>query len=134
MIRFSGPPIGNLNFRDVAGNNNDIDRIDNMDTLVEEKTATGLLNKFNYYKSVNMINTEAMWSQTQIYDGLNKRLSLLNGVPPYAPANNTFKSTNPKAPYSGPDQLPTVDDLRKIKKVKVEIAGDWPALSGGGQR
>ena len=26
------------------------------------------------------------------------------------------------------DQLPTVDDLRKIKKVKVEIAGDWPAL------
>ena len=128
MVRFAGPPIRSLKFRDNAGNNNEIDRIDNLDTLVEEKGATNLLNKFNYDKSGQMLNTEVMWSQDQIYNGLNKRLSLLNGLPPYGLANDTFKSTDLKSPYSGPDQLPTADDLRKVKKVKVEIAGDWPAL------
>jgi len=60
-------------------------------------------------------------------------VALLNGVARddgrvYLTANRTFKTPDPIRPYSGPDLLPTVNELRRIKKVKFELKGDTPAL------
>ncbi len=95
------------------GRNNSIDRIDNMDTLVEEKNAKGLKRRFGPRQ------TEQEWSDKQIYEKMKARLSLL------ATATSTFPVPGQ---YIGPATLPTMDQLRSIRKVRFEIQGDWQEL------
>lgn len=110
--------IHELNFRAPGVENGNIDGIDNLDTMIEEKGAKGLLDPLNLNADGSKKNTEANWAAKNIYKKEKNRIEAIQA------ATSTFKGVG----YVGPDALPTVGQIKALKKVVFEIEGDWPEL------
>ena len=134
LVRYCGSPILELWIENNQGNNNAIDRIDNLDVLVEEKDGRGPDDPDNFNVDGTMKDSYARWASSEIYDKMDRRLALLLGLKAdsrstvFRAAYRTLKSPNPKFPYSGPDDLPAIGDVLNIKKVKFELKGSTPGL------
>ncbi len=130
LIRYSGVPIRELGIRNSDGANNSIDRIDNLNVIVEEKDGRGQEDPVNKNPDGTLIFSDIKWSSKYIYYKMDRRLALLLGVTadsrvtPYKAAGQTFKSPPLIAPYVGPDDLPTANDVRSIKRIKFECKGN----------
>ncbi|MBX9623298.1 MAG: carboxypeptidase regulatory-like domain-containing protein [Gemmataceae bacterium] len=113
-------PIRNLQ---VTGptKNTEIDRIDRMKTIVENKNATGLQLKENRNPDGSYKLTPSDWAENHIYDATKNRIAAITA------ATATVKQQGAQK-YAGPDTAPTPAELRAIKEYVFEIKGDWPEL------
>ena len=105
-----------------------------LDVIVEEKDGRGQEDPDNKNANGTLKFTDAQWSADQIYRKMDNRLALLLGLKAdhrlaaYQSANQTFKTPGPIRPYSGPDQEPTIREVRKITKIKFELKGNTQTL------
>jgi hypothetical protein len=99
---------------------NNIDRIDRLEVMIENKKASDLLLPQNRYPDGTMRQTEADWAQKHVYRKMHRRLVTVLA------ATDTF----PGPGYVGPGTtlMPTADDVRAVKRVRFEFEGDWDDL------
>lgn len=115
-------PVRNVGFnfptpKGPRGGKNEIDRLDDMRVMVEEKTAWGLLSEKN--QGPNRA-TEVDWSRKHVFK-LQKRLSAIGSV------NHTFPEVG-AIPYVGPPDVPSAELVNGLRQVVFEIEGDWQDL------
>lgn len=89
-----------------------------MQTIVEDKTATGLLNAANKNPDGTLKSTEADWAKKNIFDKTKTRIDALQ----------TANSTKKDPGYVGPATPPTVSDLQKITNYAFQVTGNWAVL------